>query len=171
VTTASWTPGRSSPTPPGCAAATSRAPSWSTRASLARRRLLEVPQAARFELWRVDATGERTELVKYGPKLNYCLRDLRRVRSWARVPRRVVFPACNQSSAARTATLGTSVGWADVYPWSYPQNWIDVTGRRGCFTIVHRADPAGGIWELNEANNASSITVRLPYRRGPQRCR
>jgi hypothetical protein len=126
--------------------------------------------AARFELWRVDAAGVRTERVAIGPKLNYCLRDLKRVRSFAGVPRRFVFGACNQSSVARTATLGTSVGWADVYPYTYPQNWIDVTGRRGCFSIIHRADPRNGIWELDEGNNASSITVRLPYRPGPQRC-
>lgn len=127
-------------------------------------------QAARFELWRVDADGRRTTRVGVGPKLNYCLRDLQRVRSGALVPRRFVFPACDQGASTRAVTLGTSVGWADVYPYTYPQNWIDVTGRRGCFAIVHRADPANGIWELDESNNASSITVRLPYRPGPQRC-
>lgn len=127
-------------------------------------------RAARFELWRIDADGRRTELVRTGPKLNYCLRDLRRVRSWARVPRRFVFPACNQRSTARAVTLGTSVGWADVYPSTYPANWIDVTGRRGCFAIVHRVDPANGIHELDETNNVASRIVRLPYRPGRQRC-
>ena len=32
--------------------------------------------AARFELWRVDADGKRTKLVRTGPKVAYCLRDL-----------------------------------------------------------------------------------------------
>ena len=32
--------------------------------------------AARFELWRVDAEGKRTKLVRTGPKVAYCLRDL-----------------------------------------------------------------------------------------------
>ena len=67
-------------------------------------------------------------------------------------------------------TLGTSVGWADVYPSTYPDNWIDVTGLSGCFAVVHRADPGNGIFESNEANNVSSKIVRLPYRPGPQRC-
>ena len=67
-------------------------------------------------------------------------------------------------------TLGTSVGWADVYPSTYPDNWIDVTGLSGCFAVVHRVDPGNGILESNEANNVSSKIVRLPYKPGPQRC-
>lgn len=128
--------------------------------------------AARFELWRVDAEGRRSELVRYGPKLNYCLRDL--VRSPARTlvppPRRRVFPACDQGADTESVTLGTSVGWVDAYPATYPGNFVDVTGRKGCFAIVHRVDPKNAVHELDETNNASSITVRLPYRRGPQRC-
>jgi hypothetical protein len=130
----------------------------------------KMEQAARFELWRVDGEGRRTELVQVGPKLNYCLRDLERVRSGSLVPRRFVFPACNQSASARNVTLGTSVGWADVYPETYPGNWIDVTGRRGCFALVHRADPLNRLLELREDNNVASRIVRLPYRAGPQRC-
>ena len=41
--------------------------------------------AARFELWRVDGRGRRTRRVRVGPKVAYCLRDLRRTRP--RVPR------------------------------------------------------------------------------------
>ena len=36
--------------------------------------------AARFELWRVDGRGSRTRRVRVGPKVAYCLRDLRRTR-------------------------------------------------------------------------------------------
>ena len=62
------------------------------------------------------------------------------------------------------------MGWADVYPSTYPDNWIDVTGLSGCFAVVHRADPGNGIFESNEANNVSSKIVRLPYKPGPQHC-
>ena len=62
------------------------------------------------------------------------------------------------------------MGWADVYPSTYADNWIDVTGFRGCFAVVHRADPEQHIFESNEANNVSSKIVRLPYKPGPQRC-
>jgi hypothetical protein len=126
--------------------------------------------AARFELWAVDLTAHRTTLVRTGPKLDYCLRDLDRVRPGPTVRRRRFFGACNQRAGTREVTLGTSVGWADVYPSTYPDNWIDVTGLEGCFAVVHRADPAQHIFESNEANNVSSKIVRLPFKPGPQHC-
>ena len=67
-------------------------------------------------------------------------------------------------------TLGTSVGWSDVYPPSYPEQWIDVTGLRGCFAYRHIADPLNGIYESKERNNSASVTVRLPFSPGPQFC-
>ena len=76
-----------------------------------------------------------------------------------------MFGACNQTRTKQQVTLGTSVGWADVYPASYPGNFIDVTGLRGCFIVLHRADPAQHILEINEANNVSARVVRLPYGR------
>lgn len=126
--------------------------------------------AMRFELWQPGIDGGLGTLVAVGPKLNYCLRDLRRVRPWKRVPRSRVYAACNQLSSKREVTLGTSVGWADVYPAAYPDNLIDVTGLRGCHVLRHRVDPERHILESDETNNASARTVRLPYRPGPQRC-
>jgi hypothetical protein len=126
--------------------------------------------AARFELWAVDLTAHRTQLVRVGPKHDYCLRDLQRVRFTANVRRHPFFGHCNQRATKRAVTLGTSVGWADVYPSTYPDNWIDVTGLEGCFAVVQRVDPAQHILESNEANNVSSKIVRLPFKPGPQHC-
>jgi hypothetical protein len=129
-------------------------------------------QAARFELWRLSPEGRRAGVARVGPKLRYCLRDLARIPSLRLpgTPARRVFGACNQSARKQEVTLGTSVGWADVYPASYPGNFIDVTGLRGCFVILHRADPANHVIEIDEANNVSSRVVRLPYKPGAQRC-
>jgi hypothetical protein len=126
--------------------------------------------AARFEVWSLAPDGRPIALARVGPKLNYCLRDLERVRSWARSPRRRVFGACNQSARKTEVTLGTSVGWADIYPPSYPGNLIDVTGLVGCFVVLHHVDPGQHVLESNEANNTSHKTVRLPYRPGAQGC-
>ena len=126
--------------------------------------------AARFELWRIDREGRRTRRVRTGPKVAYCLRDLKRTRRLQRSPRRRVYPACSTNHRARRVTLGTSVGWSDIYGPAYPEQWIDVTGLRGCFSYGHRADPLNGVYERNEENNAASVTVRLPFRRGRQRC-
>jgi hypothetical protein len=120
--------------------------------------------AARFELWRMNARGERTRLVRVGPKLDYCLRDLFRRRTGPTVPLGPQFGACSQNLGATVVTLGIAIGWADGYPYSYPQNYIDITGLRGCFVVIQRADPYNRIVERNERDNTSARVVRLPYR-------
>jgi hypothetical protein len=120
--------------------------------------------AAQMELWRLDSTGRPVSIARVGPKTVYCLRDLKRTRpSLARSPRSMIYPACSQDLSRRSVTLGTSVGWSDVYPATYYENWVDVRGLRGCFAYVHRADPTNVIYESNEDDNASSVVVRLPF--------
>jgi Lysyl oxidase len=136
------------------------------------RRWWKFHQAARFELWRLDRRGRRARLVRTGPKVSYCLRDLRRTRPWIRrSPPRRVYPACDTYPFRRRVTLGTSPGWSDVYPPTYPEQWIDVTGLRGCFAYVHIADPRNGIFESSEDNNQGQVIVRLPYDDGARRAR
>jgi hypothetical protein len=126
--------------------------------------------AARFEIWSLDRKGLRKRLVRTGPKLHYCFRDFERTDPSSRTPRARVYPGCNQNGRKRAVTLGTSVGWSDIYPSSYHENWIDVTGLRGCFAFVHRADPRNHIYESHEGNNDAQRVVRLPWERGPGRC-
>lgn len=126
--------------------------------------------AAAFELWSVDATGHPRELVRTGPKIYYCFRDRRRLirldthRPYAGSPRWPHFGACSTTRVVRRLTLGTSVGWADIYPSTYPQNAIDVTGLRGCFLYAHVADPTNALVESDETNNAKARMIRLPWR-------
>jgi Lysyl oxidase len=121
--------------------------------------------AARFELWRLDSRGRRSRRVRTGPKVSYCLRDLTHTRPrLSGSPRRRVYPACSTNRRAQRVTLGTSIGWADIYPPAYPEQWIDVTGLHGCFAYVHIADPGNGIHELREDNNEAQVIVRLPFR-------
>jgi len=121
--------------------------------------------AARFELWRLDKSGRRSRRARVGPKVSYCLRDLMHTRPrLGRSPRRRVYPACNTSPLKRRVTIGTSVGWSDIYPPAYPEQWIDVSGLQGCFAYVHIADPENGIYESNEDNNESQVIVRLPWK-------
>jgi Lysyl oxidase len=134
------------------------------------RRFWKFLYAAKFELWRLNSEGRRVRKVKRGPKVSYCLRDLRRTRFLARSPGRRVYPACNTNPRTRKVRLGTSVGWSDIYPPSYPEQYLDVTGLRGCFAYRHTADPRNGIYESNESNNTAQVIVRLPFRPGPQRC-
>lgn len=125
--------------------------------------------AARFEIWTVDGLLRPVKRVRTGPKVIYCLRDLKRTRAMARSPRRFHYPACNRSSGMRTVTLGTSVGWSDIYPAGYHEQWIDVTRLRGTFAFKHIADPRNGIWESDETNNEGVTIVRLPSGRAVNR--
>jgi hypothetical protein len=126
--------------------------------------------AARFELWRLNGEGRRVKLLRYGPKLDYCLRDLFRFGRGPRVRQGPFFGACSQDLGATTDILGISVGWADGYPYTYPQNWVDVTGLHGCHLIIHRADPLNHVLETDEDDNTNHKVVRLPYHPGDQHC-
>jgi hypothetical protein len=127
---------------------------------------------ARFELWRLDRRGRRVARVRRGPKQHYCLRDLQRRHPRLRgSPRSPVYPACSQDGRRRRVTLGTSVGWSDVYPSGYHEQWIDVTGLSGCFAYRHIADPRNTIRESNERNNVADRIVRLPWGRPADVCR
>lgn len=118
--------------------------------------------AAVFQIWSIGANGQRGELLRKGPKLSYCFRDLKRTDPGGRSPGKRVYPACSQRAGIKKRTLGTSVGWSDIYPSSYYQNWVNVRGLRGCFEFVMTADPLNHLFENDEENNEGSRRVRLP---------
>lgn len=124
----------------------------------------KVRDPLRFELWRVNGAGKMTKRVRTGPKQFYCFRDLERTNPTPRSPADAVYPACNQNPNVRNVTLGTSVGWSDIYPSTYHLQWIDVTGLRGCFAYVLRLDPGNVLFESNKKNNFAQRIVRLPWR-------
>lgn len=125
--------------------------------------------AARFELW---TTGSSPRRIRVGPKLTYCLRDLRRLWDWRRSPKAEVYPACSRNANIQRVTLGTSPGWADIYPAPYYEQWIQVGDLpAGCYTLYHVADPLNELIETNEDNNAAATRVRLPLgESAAQRC-
>jgi Lysyl oxidase len=123
----------------------------------------KVHQLAHFELWSVDH-HRLLHRVRSGPKLNYCLRDLERTRPGRRSPSHFHYPGCNQDRYQDSITLGTSVGWSDIYPADYDKQWIPVGGLRGCFAFVMTVDPNGLLYESSENDNTSRRLVRLPFR-------
>jgi len=123
----------------------------------------KVHQLARFELRRVLPEGGLGPVLRTSPKLNYCLRDLERTRPGKRSPRTRQYPACNQDRSIRRDVLGTSVGWSDVYPADYDEQYIDVSGLRGCFVFGMTVDPKHLLFESNEKDNSSHRRVRLPF--------
>ncbi len=119
--------------------------------------------AARLEVWSVNAAGVQLKRVRVSRKFDYCLRDLSRTRpTLPGSPSQAVFPSCNQDPSITSVRLGTSVGWSDIYPADYYEQFVDVTGLRGRFALVHVADPDDLLFESNETDNASRVLVRLP---------
>jgi hypothetical protein len=123
----------------------------------------KVHQLARFRLWSVDGRHHLKRVVRNGPKLNYCLRDLFRTRPGKRSPSSRHYPGCNQNPYRDGVTLGTSVGWSDVYPADYDKQWIKVGGLRGCFAFVMTVDPKHLLFESNENDNSSRRLIHLPW--------
>ncbi len=123
----------------------------------------KVHQLARFELRRVGPQGKAGPVIRTSPKLNYCLRDLERTQPGHRSPASRHYPGCNQDPYIDAVTLGTSVGWSDIYPADYDKQYIDISGLRGCFLFTMTVDPKRLLFESNERDNSSRRRVRLPY--------
>lgn len=123
----------------------------------------KVHQLARFDLRQVLPDGSLGRSVHSSPKLNYCLRDLERTQASRSSPRQRVYPACNQDPYRGRVRLGTSVGWSDIYPAPYHQQWINVAGLRGCFAYEMTVDPEGLLLKSNERDNSSRRLLRLPF--------
>ena len=123
----------------------------------------KVHQLARFELRKVLADGKLGPVLRTSPKLNYCLRDLDRTRPGKRSPRTRHYPGCNQDRSIRRDVLGTSVGWSDIYPADYDEQYINVSGLRGCFVFGMTVDPKHLLFESNEKDNSSHRRVQLPF--------
>jgi hypothetical protein len=118
--------------------------------------------AAGFELWSIGRHRKALRLVRTGPKVDYCLRDLFRTSPSRRSPSSAVYPACSQNPHIKRDVLGTSVGWTDSYPYEYPEQWIDVTGLRGEFAYLQIADPDNLLIESNHSNDTSETYIDLP---------
>jgi hypothetical protein len=117
---------------------------------------------AAFQLWSAGPDLRARRLVRTGPKVDYCLRDLTRTSPSRRSPSSPVYGACSEDPQLRHDVFGTSVGWSDVYPYSYPEQWIDVTGLHGRFAFVQVADPLQLFHETDRRNNVSETYVQLP---------
>ena len=55
-----------------------------------------------------------------------------------------------------------SVGWADVYNWFLPDQYLEVTDIRDDYYILTTiADADGLVLETNEDNNETSALIRI----------
>jgi hypothetical protein len=135
-------------------------------------------------LWKVDASGRKvgshalrekrwrrrleTTLERVGRKVSFCLADTE-IDFWGRKgdgPRTYIAPDCLMPFASDGTTdyfvQGITSGWADIYDYYLPDQYIDVAGvADGVYVLETIADPDDALRETSESNNCTSIVIRL----------
>jgi lysyl oxidase len=113
------------------------------------------PGFERYELRRVDGS-----LVGHDRKTGFCLRDAYETRPLGLPP--VWTTECGRRRPrASTVRQGITPGFGDDYVPLKEGQSVDVTGLRGRFVLVHRANPDHVLRERSYANNAASVLVEL----------
>ena len=109
-----------------------------------------VSNLARFQLLKKSPTGVYRETDDPAAKTSFCILDTMRVQGDAPASR---YSTCNSSRQGLTA------GWADVYGWYLPEQFIDLGTTRpadGDYAIKITVDPLGKMLESDDANNTTT---------------
>ena len=111
----------------------------------------------RFELRRLDGGAK----VGTGAKHGFCFFDNYRFGSALSPYYTIARGACGGSSSLQVK-MGLSRGWGDIYHYSLPDQYIDVTGlTAGRYRLRATADADGRFLEANESNNLAWIDLQL----------
>jgi hypothetical protein len=121
-------------------------------------------------LWAANNEGERQGAMplRTSRKVGICLADIE-IDAWAEKgdgPRTYLLPDCffpTESDVVNDYLVqGITPGWADVYEWFVPDQYIEASGLPdGQYLLETVADPDGTILESDETNNCGSVLVRL----------
>lgn len=125
---------------------------------------------ASSELWASDKRGRRigSAPISEGRKVSFCIADIR-IDTWAKKgdgPRTYYAPDClfpaTSDAEADHYVQGLTNGWADVYDWYIPDQYLEVTGvPDGYYRLEFCADPDNSIEEEDESNNCLINHLRL----------
>jgi hypothetical protein len=121
-------------------------------------------------LWASDETGQRLgdQPVRVGQKNGFCVMDIENI--WfgrhGDAARTYYFPECqapgDDAPSGPVLRQGMSVGWADVYNWFLPDQYIEVSGvADGYYLLDTIADADHLVLESNEHNNTVSTLIRI----------
>jgi hypothetical protein len=121
-------------------------------------------------LWRSDARGRKLgdNPVAASHKVSFCMADIR-IDAWGKKgdgPRTYFAPDClfpySSSGGVDEYRQGIRNGWADIYDWYIPDQYIEVSGvPSGYYRLEFCADPLNEIAETDETNNCLVNHVRL----------
>ena len=128
------------------------------------------------KLWRSNASGAKLgdAPIAASHKVSFCMADIR-IDKWAEKgdgPRKYYAPDCLFPAASDGVTdqfrQGVNYGWADVYDWYIPDQYIEVTGvPDGYYRLEFCADPFNELEETDETNNCVANHIRLTGMGGP----
>ena len=133
-------------------------------------------------LWSVDASKQKVRVVRErrqkrmfengvarsGRKVSFCLADIE-IDFWGEKgdgARRYMAPDCLFPASSDADhdyfVQGITNGWADVYDWYLPDQYMEVTGiPDGTYLLETVADPDNLLREASESNNCGGIYLRL----------
>ena len=118
-----------------------------------------VKDLERYRLVPLSGSGERI-----GSKAGFCFFDNYQYKlSMPNAPQTAQYlrSGCG-SQTSLTLRYGLSVGWGDTYPWSLPDQYIDITGLpNGDYRLWATADQAGYFLESNNTNNSTWADLRI----------
>ena len=117
------------------------------------------------------AHGRRATVRARDRKTGFCLGDRYSVGDRelaARAPQPVYTSRCGLGEPARLGiTEGISVGYGDDYQANLEGQYLPLNGLpAGRYVLVHRVNADGRLRELDRANDAASLLLRLRWRRG-----
>jgi hypothetical protein len=129
-------------------------------------------------LWRSNARGSRlgSTPVSAAHKVSFCMADIR-IDAWGEKgdgPRKYYAPDClfpeSSDGVVDHYRQGINHGWADVYDWYIPDQYIEVSGvPSGFYRLEFCADPFNEIEEEDETNNCVVNHIRLIGMEGPNK--
>ncbi|MGE0787490.1 MAG: lysyl oxidase family protein [Sandaracinaceae bacterium] len=125
---------------------------------------------AQSNLWRATPSGRRIgrHPVRTGRKVSFCMVDVEIDAFGFKGdgPRTYNAPDClfptESDGTYDYIVQGITNGWADIYEWYLPDQYIEVSGvADGYYVLENCADPDGEILESNESDNCAANLVRL----------
>jgi hypothetical protein len=122
---------------------------------------------AQSRLWSSDSSGARLGAapLREGDKNGFCLIDVNNVAFGERGDAARTYVTCPNGAAIfqmAEQVNGISAGWADVYNYFLPDQYLEVTGvQDGYYLLETIADPAGTVLESDETDNSGEIHIRI----------
>lgn len=121
-------------------------------------------QFAQYRLRQVLPDNGVGKIVRKGEKISFCLTDSDQFDK--------TLPNASPNGAYYSCSAkkqGISVGWADVYGQSLPDQWIDITKlKAGKYWMEVAVDPENRVLESNEANNVTRIKITIQAQTKPR---